>query len=355
MTDRLPPTETGEAILWQGRPSARIVYGPGEIVLAAGGVILLLYLLGGLFVVGISGTTGAGVALAIVGLAAGFMILGYPAISAYRRSQTRYTLTSVRALVSTNSGLNWTSYPVEDWTPLSLVGTKPPSVYYAQRVVMDWLQRWGEGRNQPVWRDVGFTHIANAEEVFGLMLDLTQTARAADGADHAPPGWENFLTAGETILWQGRPNPGVILRGTSLIMIVAGAIFLLFPAIILLASEDTISGHSAVVAFPFVAFGLTAVFVVPQFGAYLRRNSWYALTDRRAVIAARLFRQRSLDSYTVEQWTHLVLKNTRPPSVHFRSEQTRTGNSTRYRNIGFHYIEEAEHVHTMMQRLRDDS
>ena len=138
-------------------------------------------------------------------------------------------------------------------------------------------------------------------------------------------------------------------------MIAAGAIFLLFPAFILLASKDTISGRSAVVAFPFVAFGLTAMFVVPQIGAYWRRNSWYALTDRRAVIATRLFGQRSLDSYTVEQWTHLVLKNTRPPSVHFRSEATRTGNSTRYRNIGFHHIEEGEQVHKMMQRLRGDS
>jgi len=353
VTDRLPPTETGEEVLWHGRPSVRIVYGPGEMIPAAGGAVLLLYPLGGYFIVGNEGITGVGVALAFLALVAGFLIAGYPAISAFRRSHTRYALTSTRALVSTDDGLNWSSYPVKDWTPLSLVGTRPPSVYFAERVVMGWLPRWGKSPRPPIRRGVGFTHITDAEKIFGLMRDLAHPARTTGGVDQALPGWEGFLDAGETIVWQGRPYPGVILRGPSLIVITAGAIFLLIPAAMLLTSRDAISGRYAVVAFPFVVFGLAAMLAAPQLGAYRRRNSWYALTDRRAVIATRFFWQRSLDSYTIDQWTHLVLKKTRFPSVFFVSKAIQTGNGTRYRNIGFDHIEEGAHVYEMMRHIKD--
>lgn len=358
MTDHLPPTETGENILWHGRPSARIVYGPGEIILAAVGAILWLYLLGGYVIVGDEGVPGVGVALVFLVPVASFMVVGYPALSAYRRGHTRYALTSTRALISTDDSRNWTSYPVERWTPLSLVGTRPPTVYFANRVVMSALRTWGKNPGPPTRVDVGFTHIAEAEKVFDLMRELARPTRAADHAGHAPPGWENFLDAGETILWQGRPYPGVILRGKSLIMIVTGAIFLLIPAVFhlasfLLASKVAISNRDAVVAFPFVVIGLAAIFVAPQMGAYYRRNCWYTLTDRRAVIATQLFGQRSLDSYAVKQWSHLALKNTRPPSVHFRSQTILSSYRASYNDIGFDHIEEGAHVYEMMRRLMD--
>ncbi len=100
------------------------------------------------------------------------------------------------------------------------------------------------------------------------------------------------LNPGERILWSGQPRQGIIFRAGDLFFIPFGLIwggFALFFAYMTIAG-----GAPLVVVLIGVVFGaLGAYVIVGRFFVDMlqRRNTYYALTDKRAIIMSGIFAQ----------------------------------------------------------------
>lgn len=186
----------------------------------------------------------------------------------------------------------------------------------------------------------------------------------------APDGWADFLGPGETILWQGRPEPGFALRDLVGGRTVQGLATIGF-ALVWMTSARSFAGFSAQVrpdggglgqhfssfGLIFVAVGLYLAVGVPLWQAVLRRRTWYTLTDRAAYIATDLLGRR-LNRHELRPDLPLQLEDGEPGTVWFAERVTHdaggwrgVGDNRRYeapsttrQPIGFERIADARAV-----------
>ncbi len=154
-------------------------------------------------------------------------------------------------------------------------------------------------------------------------------------ATQVPSGWEDILSPGETILWQGRPDSQIAWSDLFSRRTVRGAAMTAF-AVFWMVQASRITGYMTQVRFgpegnePFG--GLTSYF--PYFGliclagglyamggrlvwdAMKRRRTWYTLTDRAAYIATDLL-GRKLDRHELRPDQPLELEDGEPGAVWF--------------------------------------
>ena len=155
--------DTGETILWQGRPDGRLQLRPQSWpaflfgCFFAGFALIWMILAsaagGGMWMFGLIHFT--------VGLA---VALGPNAWSAWRRRHSWYTLTDRRAFVATDlplAGRGLASYPIGPTTRIVLTGGSPPSIHFATRT------RRGKSGSYEV--PLGFESLYDAPEVYALM------------------------------------------------------------------------------------------------------------------------------------------------------------------------------------------
>jgi len=172
-------------------------------------------------------------------------------------------------------------------------------------------------------------------------------------ASQVPAGWEGILSPGERILWQGRPDGRLTFRGHSLGLMFMGAVFsavaLLFMAIGIAA------GDLVFTLFPVIhlSVGLGLMFGMPVYGAYARRNTWYTLTDRRAIIATDFWpKGRDMALHDIGPDSPLRLIDRPFPGVHFAMHHHRTKTGTRVVPFGFDRITDAKQVFDLMQLIK---
>jgi hypothetical protein len=99
------------------------------------------------------------------------------------------------------------------------------------------------------------------------------------------------LSAGETLIWAGRPQRGIKLRDIDAFLLPFGAIwcaFLIPP--FLFANRDG-SALFYILPFAMLILGLYFAFGSLPVDAYRRRRTFYGLTNERVVIVAGLFRR----------------------------------------------------------------
>ncbi|MEL7115129.1 MAG: aspartate carbamoyltransferase catalytic subunit [Pseudomonadota bacterium] len=168
----------------------------------------------------------------------------------------------------------------------------------------------------------------------------------------APEGWDGILDEGEHILWQGRPDGKVVIRATHVFTFIFGTFFAGF-ALFWMIMASAAPG-------PFWMFGLLhfsvgiGVMIGPlAWPAWVRRHTWYTLTDRRAFIATDIpFMGRKLQSYEISPKTPLEYEAGQPASLYFAHEYQRTKNGSRRKPIGFERIDEGETVYRLVRDVQ---
>ena len=169
----------------------------------------------------------------------------------------------------------------------------------------------------------------------------------------APAGWEGILDTGETILWQGRPDGKIVLRPANTATFVFGLAFAGF-ALFWMIMASTAGGFFWAFGLIHFSVGLGLSFGAIFWGVFVRRHTWYTLTDRRAFIATDLpIGGRSLKSYPITDDTVLDFAPGDPGSIWFDEEVRRSKNTTTRKKIGFERIEDGEKVYRMFRDIQE--
>lgn len=118
-------------------------------------------------------------------------------------------------------------------------------------------------------------------------------------AELTPEGWQGILAPDERILWQGRPDGGFTLSAAQIAVAMFGMSFAGFAAlwIVLAARAGGVFWALGTIHF---SIGMLIALVGLFGGTFLRRRTWYTLSNRRAFIATDLpFMGRSLRDFPI--------------------------------------------------------
>ena len=163
--------------------------------------------------------------------------------------------------------------------------------------------------------------------------------------------WNGLLDAGETIVWQGRPDTDFALPGPGKIFeLIFGLAFAGFALFWMIMAAQAGGGFWAF-GLPHFSVGVGIIFHAIGWDRFRRQRTWYTLTDRRAFIATDLpLMGKRLKSYPITSEMSLELVDAPLPSVYFASETRRTKNGTLTVRHGFERIADGRDVY---RRIRD--
>lgn len=167
-------------------------------------------------------------------------------------------------------------------------------------------------------------------------------------------GWQDILESGETILWQGRPDPAIVFTLANVGTLIFGLFFAGFALFWMIMAA---SGPSGFWMFGLLHFGigLSMAFGSLFWGPWRRRHTWYTLTNKHAFIATDIpFKGRRLKSYPITAESHLDLTRGALCTVNFTHEMKRTKNGTKRVDIGFERISDGAEVFKMMRDIQQN-
>lgn len=169
----------------------------------------------------------------------------------------------------------------------------------------------------------------------------------------APDGWEGLLDPGEKILWQGRPDPGIFLHATHIVMGLFGAAFAGF-ALFWMIMAWTAGGYFWTFGLLHFSIGLIIMLGGPLGGPYIRRHTWYSLSNRRAFIATDFpLLGKRLNSYPIRPDTPIIFDDGDRASIFFATKPVRTKNGLRNEAIGFERIAEGRDVMSLIRQIQN--
>ncbi len=97
------------------------------------------------------------------------------------------------------------------------------------------------------------------------------------------PVWPDLLAPGESVLWQGRPDPALSFNPGHLRTLFMVAFIAIFALLVVFVATD-VPLLMRLVGLGVLALVLRAVLDDTLLAAWLHRRTWYALTTRRAII-----------------------------------------------------------------------
>ena len=153
--------------------------------------------------------------------------------------------------------------------------------------------------------------------------------------------------------WQGRPDGRLVVAPTDMLSGAFGFFFAGFALFWMIAASQA-GGFFWMFGLLHFAVGIGVMVGGPVRSMFMRRRSWYTLTNRRAIIASDLpLVGRRLESYTITSHTPLTLVEHGAVSSVIFSEKRGWGRSA-YRTtpIGFERIAEGRDVLGLMQQLQ---
>ena len=164
--------------------------------------------------------------------------------------------------------------------------------------------------------------------------------------------WASILDPGEQILWQGRPDGRIVLRPGNIVTFIFGLFFAGF-ALFWMIMASRAGGFFWAFGLIHFSVGVGLSFGAIFWGAFVRRRTWYTLTDQRAFIATDLpVRGRGLKSYPITADMMLDYAPGDPASVWFAAETRRTKNGTSTKRIGFERIADGDEVYQHIRQIQ---
>ena len=179
-------------------------------------------------------------------------------------------------------------------------------------------------------------------------MSATATTAAGDARDP----WAGLLDHGDEILWQGRPDTGIALKGSTIFLVLFGLAFSGFALVWMILAA---SAGGMFWAFGLIHFsaGLGLIFFAIWGDQLRRRRTWYTLTDRRAFIATDFpLVGRKLQSYPIGPDTVLDYSPGDLSDIHFAHRTRRTKNGSHRVPVGFDRIPEGETVYRLMRDIQ---
>jgi Bacterial PH domain len=168
---------------------------------------------------------------------------------------------------------------------------------------------------------------------------------------------ERELSAGERLLWKGRPRGGLRLRDSDRFQIPFSllwggfAIFWVYSALFAVPARNAAGWTAPIIGIPFVLIGLYMIIGRFFVDAKMREVTEYAVTNRRAIIVSRLFstKTQSVDLKATPEIT-LDERADRSGTITFGTVQ----NYGRRRSVqpSFEMIEDARQVYNIIEQAR---
>ncbi|WP_417249755.1 aspartate carbamoyltransferase catalytic subunit [Celeribacter sp.] len=163
-------------------------------------------------------------------------------------------------------------------------------------------------------------------------------------------GWDDLLANDEQVLWQGQPDDTIHLSGRQVALMTFGALFAGFAYLYMRTAAQN--------AGPFWMFGLIH-FAIGMYIAlapivvrpYLRKRTWYSLTNRRAFIARDFpFIGRTLNALRITPNTVIEVNDANFGTIRFRAAARSLNGGRPIATPSFDYIQNA---HAVFQQIRD--
>jgi len=164
--------------------------------------------------------------------------------------------------------------------------------------------------------------------------------------------WKGILGNGESILWQGRPDPNKPITLATLGQIAFGLLFAGF-ALFWMAIASRAGGFFWMFGLIHFAVGLGMAGRAAIWPRIKLSNTWYTLTNRHAFIATSIPLQgQKLRSWAINADSVLTFDEGPPPSVGFGFETVKRRNKKQLSAIGFERIADGRAVYGIMRDLR---
>ncbi len=172
-------------------------------------------------------------------------------------------------------------------------------------------------------------------------------------ATNPPAGWENILSAGETILWQGRPAGGIHFTPKMIVPFIFGLAFAGF-AVFWMSMASRTGGSFWMFGLIHFSVGIGMAFGTFLWPAITARRTWYTLTDQRVFIATKsLVGIRKLNSYPIKSDTRINTVSGRYTTINFAAERHTGSKGRSYSTaVGFRDLPDGDKVYRILDDIR---
>ncbi len=168
-------------------------------------------------------------------------------------------------------------------------------------------------------------------------------------------GWAGLLDDDETIVWQGRPDGGFVFRPSMLFSTIFGILFSGFALLWMIGAAQS-GGMFWMFGLLHFGVGIAIIFGGLFSTSFVRRYTWYTLTNKRAFIAKKLpFVGRSIRSYPISSRTVIEYHDGRFSSVFFANEERNSKNGAHNVPIGFERLADGKFVLQLMRSIQKDA
>ncbi len=169
-----------------------------------------------------------------------------------------------------------------------------------------------------------------------------------------PSEWQGILDDDEDILWQGQPD-GTLRLDMSQPMGIAMGVFFMGFSVFWMNGASKAGGIFWMFGLLFFGIGFFNAIGVHFWKAYLRRTTYYTLTNKRALIATQTFGKRVLKSYPITKSTLIEWEDADPATIIFARETRGSGKNSYEAKIGFEYIQDDKKVVTMLRKIQKEA
>lgn len=163
--------------------------------------------------------------------------------------------------------------------------------------------------------------------------------------------WAGILDHDETILWQGQPAPGVRNEWDSPFQ---PFFFLFFTgfSIFWMLMASAAGGFFWTFGLLFFGVGLYNFVGVHFWKARLRRNTFYTLTNKRALIGTSRRGRRQLDSYPITAQSQLQFVDGKFDDIWFEETQGYSNKRPTRLKVGFERLKDGRDVYAKLREIQ---